>query len=354
MGREHVALALVSGGLDSTLAVRTLQEQGITVKALTFVSVFSHGRSPEGELAARVSMDRLGVELHVRESTTEMLRFVPSPRFGWGKHLNPCQDCRSYYLSVAKTMLEPLGASYVVTGEVLGQRPMSQHREALKRIEKAAGLERMVVRPLTALALEPTIPEERGWIDRGKLLGISGRSRSEQDVLTRRWNVTGYTPPAGGCLLTDAQFAWRLEDLLNWEELSALDAHLLKYGRHFRLDAETRTIVGRDERENAKLLTFRRTGDWVLVAAAGSSPETLLHGNASEKNLETAARLTARYSAHRRMPEVDVIACPADATMDDEDGASVVKSQTVLRVAPARDADIEALAIRRPVKRSAK
>jgi hypothetical protein len=295
-------------------------------------------------------MRRLGVELHVRDATRAMLGYVPAPRFGWGRHLNPCLDCRAYFLRVAREMMDDLGAAYVVTGEVLGQRPMSQHREAMARIEKTVGLERMVLRPLTAHRLEPTAPEERGWVDRARLRGIQGRSRSEQNRLAREWQLEGFTTPAGGCLLTDPQFAWKLEDLLNWEELTPFDAHLLKFGRHFRLDDRTRAVVGRDERENRAILTYRRPGDWILVAAAGRSPETLLRGPPSEANLALAARLTARYSAHREEDEVEVLAHPAAPTLPAGSAAAGAGDPRRLRVRPATREDIDRTAIRRREK----
>ncbi|MHC4249924.1 MAG: adenine nucleotide alpha hydrolase family protein, partial [Planctomycetota bacterium] len=167
------ALALLSGGLDSSLAVRVLLEQGVPVTALHFVSVFSGGRTADGRLRARAVADELGVPLVVRDATSAMLEFVPKPRFGWGRHLNPCIDCHSFQISVAKGMLEETGASFVVTGEVLGQRPMSQNCESLGRVAKASGMNGLLLRPLSALRLDPTTPEEKGWVDRSGLLGIS-------------------------------------------------------------------------------------------------------------------------------------------------------------------------------------
>jgi tRNA-specific 2-thiouridylase len=349
---KPTALALVSGGLDSTLAVRVLLEQGVPLKALHFVSAFSPGKSSAGGLAARRTMERLGVDLIVKDAMEDMLRFVPEPRFGWGKHLNPCLDCRAHHLSVAKTMLEDGGASYVVTGEVLGQRPMSQHRDAMARVERAAGLDGLILRPLSALNLEASIPEQRGWVDRAGLLGISGRSRSEQNVLVKKWGLSGFNAPAGGCLLTDPQFAWKLEDLLNYEGISAGDVHLLKYGRHFRLDARTRVIVGRDEMENAKIVSFRRGGDWLLVASAGSSPETLLRGDASDGHLALAARLTARYCSERHQRDVEILALPARATFSSRPTCGEDGGERRMTVRPASEDDIARLAIRRDDKKA--
>jgi len=353
--KRPMALALVSGGLDSSLAVRLLLEQGVPVTALHFVSVFSGGRTADGRLRARAVADELGVPLVVRDSTPAMLEFVPKPRFGWGKHLNPCMDCHSFQISTAMGMLEETGASFVATGEVLGQRPMSQNRESLGRVSKASAPNGLLLRPLSALALEPTIPEEKGWVDRSRLLGISGRSRSEQNALAQKWGLEEHGAPAGGCLLTDPQFAWKLQDLLSWEHsdgepLDANDVHLLKIGRHFRLDSGPRVVVGRNEAENAKVLSLARPGDWVFVAAAGSSPETLLRsaGDASEEDTVAAARLTARFSKHRALDEVDVIARPVRA----EGGAGVwlasAAEERRLAVAPADEGSVKSRVIRRP------
>jgi len=359
------ALALVSGGLDSALAVRVLLDQGVSVTALHFVSVFSPGRDPAGRLAAREVTRALGVPLIVKDATRAMLGFVPEPRYGWGRHVNPCIDCRVHHLREAKAMLKNLGAQYVATGEVLGQRPMSQHREALTRVERESGLEGLVLRPLSALNLDPTVPEREGWVDRARLLGISGRGRSEQNDLARRWGLTGYTAPAGGCLLTDPNFAWKMQDLLNWEgALTPRDAHLMKLGRHFRLAClracdsahrqadsrlPARVVVGRNERENAKLVTFRRAGDWLLVAAGGRSPETLLVGSGDaapdsmRNSLSTAARLTARYCGGRDLPEVEIVARPAveGEPVPSEEG------EVRLTVAPAGDEEVARLQVRR-------
>jgi len=348
-GDRPRALLLLSGGLDSAIAIRLLLDQGVGVTALHFVSAFSPGTGKDGSLRARAVADELGVELIVRDATPDMLEFVANPRFGRGRNMNPCIDCRAYHLGVAKSMLEETGASYVVTGEVLGQRPMSQHRGAMKRVEVAAGLDGLVVRPLTAHNLEPTAPEQNGWVDRERLLGISGRSRAEQNKLARMWGLKAHGTPAGGCLLTDRSFAWKLQDLLNYGDgLTAGDVHLLKLGRHFRLGPGSRAVVGRNERENAKMVSYRAPGDWILVAAAGSSPETLLRGETTPEQLEAAARLTARYSKHRRLAEVEIVARPvrSDGPEDRSWLPSGAEERTLL-VEPAGEEEIGKLAIRR-------
>ena len=384
-GDRPRALVLLSGGLDSAIAIRLMLDQGVGVTTLHFVSAFSPGTGKGGSLRARAVADELGVELIVRDATPDMLEFVANPRFGRGRNMNPCIDCRAYQLGVAKSMLEETGASYVVTGEVLGQRPMSQHRGAMKRIEEAAGLEGLVLRPLTAHNLDPTAPEEKGWVERERLLGISGRSRAEQNKLARMWGLKEHGTPAGGCLLTDRLFAWKLQDLLNYGDgLAANDVHLLKLGRHFRLGPGTRAVVGRNERENAKIVSYRAPGDWMLVAAAGSSPETLLRGETTPEHLdydraapseppsppsmpaeglagsrpsrrtdltehlEAAARLTARYSKHRRQSEVEIVARPVRSDgPEDRSWLPSAAEERTLRVAAAGEEEIAKLAIRR-------
>lgn len=335
------AIVLVSGGLDSALALALLREQDIEPVALHFVSVFSPGTGKaRGELAARTVCDGLGVELVVRSATRAQLEFLRSPRFGFGKNVNPCLDCRVYYLEQAKALMDERGAAFIATGEVLGQRPMSQRPDALRKVERAAGLEGLVLRPLSAGLLPETLPEKSGVVDRSRLPSIRGRERKEQFKLAERLRVTGFTQPAGGCLLTDPEFAWKVRDLLDHEgRIEPNDAHLLKLGRHFRLAPRTRAVVGRNLEENARLLTYRRPGDWVLVAAGGSSPETVLRGEISDEHLETAARITARYSKARSAPEVEVAAAPARAC----EGPG-----RRLTVRPAAEDEVKRLALRRP------
>ena len=294
---KPTALALVSGGLDSTLAVRVLLEQGVPLKALHFVSAFSPGKSSAGGLAARRTMERLGVDLIVKDAMEDMLRFVPEPRFGWGKHLNPCLDCRAHHLSVAKTMLEDGGASYVVTGEVLGQRPMSQHRDAMARVERAAGLDGLILRPLSALNLEASIPEQRGWVDRAGLLGISGRSRSEQNVLVKKWGLSGFNAPAGGCLLTDPEVAARLRDLFaHVPGYTHRDLVLLTIGRHFRLSPSLRVVLGRTREENEKLLALAVPGDTVFMPEDFRGPTALAAGDVDSAAEKMIGEIIPAYS----------------------------------------------------------
>jgi tRNA U34 2-thiouridine synthase MnmA/TrmU len=221
--------------------------------------------------------------------------------------MNPCIDCRIFMLKKAKAYMEESGASFIVTGEVLGQRPMSQRRDAMRLIEKEAGLEGLILRPLSAQFLPVTLPEREGWIDREKLLNIQGRSRKPQMKLAEQFNIRDYPCPAGGCLLTDPGFARRIRDLMEHQyDFSLNDVHLLKFGRHFRLSPTVKLVVGRNEEENQKIETFSLAGDVLLKTVSYPGPVSLLRGEADEMERERAASITARYSKAKGMEKVEV------------------------------------------------
>lgn len=254
------AIALLSGGLDSTLAVKMLIDQGVEVVALNFTSAFctctSRARRESGcaHEAVRVGRD-LGVEVKLLPKGKDYLEVVRRPRFGRGSGMNPCIDCRIYMLRKAAAMMDDLGASFLVTGEVLGQRPMSQHRQAIELIEREAGLRGKILRPLSALEFDPTDAEREGVVDRAKLLGITGRSRRPQMALALGLSIADYPCPAGGCLLTDKNFSERLRDAYNHipGELDAREMELLKIGRHFRLSSGAKAVLGHDQAENERI-----------------------------------------------------------------------------------------------------
>jgi tRNA U34 2-thiouridine synthase MnmA/TrmU len=199
-------------------------------------------------------------------------------------------------LRKAKEIMREVGASFVATGEVLGERPMSQNRSALRIVERESGLEGLLLRPLSAKLLPPTIPEKEGWVDREKLLDIRGRSRKRQVELAEKWGIKDYPSPAGGCLLTDPQFSRRLRDLMENEELSKENVLLLKIGRHFRLRKGVKLVVGRNKEENERLRELFREGDSLLQAYSHKGPDAILRGNASEEDIILAGRIVARYS----------------------------------------------------------
>ncbi|MGB9907695.1 MAG: tRNA 4-thiouridine(8) synthase ThiI [Candidatus Saccharicenans sp.] len=256
------ALLLFSGGLDSVLAGKLLEEQGIEVVGLTFRSQFF------GAEAAVRAAEELGWPLLVVDLSQEQIELVENPKYGYGRRLNPCIDCHGQMARVAGRLLGKYQADFVATGEVLGERPMSQNRQSLVIVEKLSGLKGLVLRPLSARLLEPTIPEEKGLVDRERLLDICGRSRKRQLELAEKYGLKEYPTPAGGCLLTDPVFSARLRRLMEWRgKLRAEDIDLIKTGRVF-FESDGLIVVGRDERENEKIAGLVGQSD-ILVTTAG-------------------------------------------------------------------------------------
>jgi len=296
------AIALLSGGLDSRLAIKVMQEQGIEVEALNYVTAFCRCTSNDScKLEALKASEQLGVKIRVINNSREFLEVVKAPRHGYGSNMNPCIDCRIQMFKDAAHYMRKSGAKFMITGEVLGQRPMSQRREAMSLIDREAGLKGLILRPLSARFLEPTIPEKEGWVDREKLPAIKGRSRKEQFQLADLLQIKDYPCPAGGCLLTDPEFSHRLRELMDHSELTLNDVHLLKVGRHFRIDPGTKAIVGRNEKDNEKLFTRSREDDLLLEIPDVPGPRTLLRGAGTDENVSAAASLTVLY-AHRAEP----------------------------------------------------
>jgi tRNA U34 2-thiouridine synthase MnmA/TrmU len=292
----HVrAVALLSGGLDSTLAVKLMLDQGIDVFALTFTSPFC-GRNCHVECEAVKVAKKYGIPIKIVDKGLEYLRVIRNPKHGYGSGVNPCIDCRIFMLKKAKQYAREIGASFIFTGEVLGERPMSQHKRAFEIIEQESGLRGKILRPLSARLLPPTEAELKGWVDRSKLLAISGRSRRPQIELAKALDITDYPTPAGGCLLTNKEFAARLRDLFAHRmRIRLRDVLMLKVGRHFRLN-KNKIVVGRNKEENKILLSFDDGHLTYLEVPNFGSPVTVLDGKFNKKALLVAARLTARYS----------------------------------------------------------
>jgi tRNA U34 2-thiouridine synthase MnmA/TrmU len=302
------AIALLSGGLDSTLAAKVVMEQGIELEALNFLTVFCTCTN-RGEtcLASQKAVENLGISLRVFNVSEEYLDVVKHPKHGYGSNMNPCIDCRIFMLKKAKTYMEGAGASFIITGEVLGQRPMSQRRDSMRLIEKEAGLEGFILRPLSAKLLPASIPEKEGWVDREKLLNMQGRSRKPQIRLADHFGIQDYPCPAGGCLLTDPGFAKRMKDLIDHNpNFSLNDVHLLKVGRHFRLSPKTKVIVGRNEEENRKIQTFSQEKDILLKVSKFPGPLSLLRGKLEAEDIEKVAAITAHYSKAKGLGEIEV------------------------------------------------
>ena len=286
------AICLHSGGLDSSLAIMLMKEQGIEPIAVHFVSPFwgREGKSPSEVTAEAMNVGHLAVPMG-----EEYLEIVRKPRHGYGKNANPCIDCHLHMIRKSGELMGEVGASFVVTGEVLGQRPMSQRPDALRRIEKECGLEGLLLRPLSARLLPETIPEREGWVDRDKLLAISGRSRAEQMRLAEEKGLTGYSTPAGGCLLTDPVHSRKVRDLIEHGDLTMLQAQRLRLGRHFRLPSGSKLVIGRNQEENEKLTASLQAGDIAIITVTCPGPVAVLTGPGAAGETALAASMVARY-----------------------------------------------------------
>ncbi len=292
------AILLLSGGLDSILAGRLLLEQGIEVEAVNFTSPFCTC-TPKGFgcSAAKQAADRMGVPVKVFACGQDYLDVMKRPRFGRGRGMNACLDCRIFIFSRAAAYQRERGADFIATGEVLGERPMSQRRRAMELIESEAGLDGLILRPLCARSLPPSLPEQRGLVDRSRLQAIQGRSRKPQLELAARLGVADYPCPAGGCLLTDRDFAAKFSELLVHDPGFGLeDAKLLKHGRHFRLPDGSKAVLGREEAENGRLIGLKRAGDVILEPEDLPGPTGLVRGSGGEDGLMLAAGLIAAYT----------------------------------------------------------
>ncbi|MEM1592555.1 MAG: 7-cyano-7-deazaguanine synthase [Candidatus Bathyarchaeia archaeon] len=287
------ALALLSGGLDSVLAVKLVQEQGVDIEAINFITPFSI--NVKGNLVREIAKN-IGIPLKVVDIGLEYLRIIRRPRFGYGRYMNPCIDCRIFMLKEAKKYAEEIGAQFIVTGEVLDERPMSQNMKALMIIEEESSLKGRILRPLSAKLLPETVVEKEGIIDRSRLLDIRGRSRRRQLMLAKELGITSYEWPSGGCLLTYREFSAKLRDLLKHKKrISLSDLKLLRIGRHFRY-MDNKIIVGRNYEENQKLLMLKAKSDYVFEAQGCGSPITILQGPKTRQAVLKAAQLTAYYS----------------------------------------------------------
>ncbi len=305
------AIGLVSGGLDSTLAVALVLRQGIEVRAVNFRTGFG---GPVGDSCAvenRLSQVFTGdffkqfsgklsfEQLDIGDGYLDVLN---NPKYGFGKNVNPCIDCRIYGFRNAKAHMERIGADFIFTGEVLAQRPMSQHRNTMSQIANQSGMKGLVLRPLSAQLLQPTIAEEQGLIDRSQLMNISGRGRKRQIAMAKELGLEDYPQPAGGCCyLTDPGYARRFRDLVQYREQGQLvirDFQLLKLGRHLRLADDFKVIVGRNEEEN-QILEENFSDHPALELVDAPGPLVLIEGRVTEERIELAARITARYSKCR-------------------------------------------------------
>jgi tRNA-specific 2-thiouridylase len=327
MGETRKAAALISGGLDSLLAAKVIQDQGVHVEGINFYTGFcveghTHAirkkdrAKPKRNNALWVA-EQLGIRLHIIDIIEEYKDVVLNPRHGYGANLNPCLDCKVFMVQKARQWMEQQGFDFIITGEVIGQRPKSQRKDTMPVVARESGADDLLLRPLCAKNLPPTRPEREGWVDREKLHDFGGRSRKPQIALAARYGFADYAQPAGGCcFLTDAQYSHKLADL--WKargerryELD--DIMLLKVGRHLRPRRHFKLIIGREEGENRFLHGYRKQFTH-LLPVSHNGPLVLIDGEVDADDLTLAARLTARYSQGRAAEQVQVEIHTRDGT----------------------------------------
>ncbi len=287
------AIALFSGGLDSTLAIKLIRDQGIEVLAVNINTGFG---STKDRLDHMQSMcDQVGAELKIIDIQSEFLQDVLfDPKHGYGKNFNPCIDCHAKMFAVAKRIMEAEGASFLISGEVMGQRPMSQNKDALQTVLNESNCDGLLLRPMSALRLAPTIAEEKGWVDRDRLEGITGRSRDRQLALAKEIGLDDFESPGGGCLLTDENFGKKMFDFIKYDKFEVKDIPVMKFGRHFRLSDGAKLVIGRNQEENSYLQDIDNEKYFHLRTVGIPGPHALLSksATASDKDLAIKAILT--------------------------------------------------------------
>jgi tRNA-specific 2-thiouridylase len=293
------AISLLSGGLDSTLSTKLILDQGIEVVGLHFTSHFASKNDKERGMQALRTADELGIRLIVIDKGPEYLEVIKKPRYGYGKNMNPCIDCRIFMLQKTETIMAEEEAGFLITGEVVGQRPMSQKRYTIELIEKRSGLNGLIVRPLSGKLFPPTRPEQEGIIDRERLLNLSGRSRESQYNLVAFHHMKEFARPGGGCLLTDPIFGRKLKDFMSTNpQFTLRDIDLLTMGRYFRLDKDTTLFIGRNQEENERLESLWTTPYILLSPNVFKGPKGIMKGVLTEETIKIAAHIIAFYSKH--------------------------------------------------------
>jgi tRNA-specific 2-thiouridylase len=296
------ALGLCSGGLDSMLSALLLRKQGIDVQWVMFETpFFSSDKAKEASKATRIP-------LIVDNITPAYIEMLKNPRCGYGKNMNPCMDCHALMFNLAGSIMKEKGLDFLFSGEVLGQRPMSQTTNSLRYVEKQSGFDGYILRPLSAKRLPVTIPEQQGWVDRDLLLDITGRSRKPQIKLAKEFGISKFPAPAGGCLLTDKGFASRLKDLFDYQDAYAeRELYLLRYGRHLRLNPATKIVIGRTQRDNENIKKLYAPDlDTLIKIKTIPGPLVLIPNDSGEESKMLAASICVGYSKAPEITPVEV------------------------------------------------
>jgi tRNA-specific 2-thiouridylase len=297
------ALGLCSGGLDSMLAGLVLRDQGIDVEWITFETPFFSAAK------ARRASEKTGIALTVQPIYPIYIKMLRNPPAGYGKQMNPCMDCHALMFKLAGEIMREKNFDFLFSGEVLGQRPMSQTKSALRYVEKHSGFDGYILRPLTAKNLPETVPEKEGLVNRERLLDFKGRGRKSQIALAQKYGLKDYPTPAGGCLLTDVGYSRRLKDLFAHQtDCTEEEMHLLKYGRHFRINPQAKIIVGRTREDNENILKYHNPQTDTLVDVKNyASPMVLVPHGASKDAIYLAGSICVGYSKAPNLTPVDVV-----------------------------------------------
>ena len=288
------AIALFSGGLDSTLAIKLIRDQGIDVLAINISTGF--GSTKDRREHMENMCKQVGAEFKIVDIQSEYLQDVLfDPKHGYGKNFNPCIDCHAKMFAVAKRIMEAEGASFLISGEVMGQRPMSQNKDALQTVLDESNCDGLLLRPMSALRLAPTIAEQNGWVDRDRLEGITGRSRERQLELAKEIGLEDFESPGGGCLLTDENFSKKMFDIVKHDTFEVKDIPIMKFGRHLRLSENAKLVVGRNKEENEHLQNVENDKYYHVKTVGIPGPHALLSKTASEEDKELATRVVLTY-----------------------------------------------------------
>ena len=318
--KQIKAVSLISGGLDSMLATKLIQEQGIHVEGINFFTGFcveghTHAirKQKENKIKRNNSLwvaEQLGIKLHIIDVIEEYKDVLLNPKYGYGQNMNPCLDCKIFMVKKAKEWAKENGFDFIITGEVIGQRPMSQRKDTMPVIQKQSGIDDLLLRPLCAHNLPETKPEREGWVDRSKLKGITGRGRKEQISMAKQYGIDDYASPAGGCcFLTDKKYSDKLVDLWkakNTREYEFDDIMLLKVGRHVRIKPEYKLIIGREEGENNYLFGYKRQFT-SAYCSSHAGPVILIDGEFDKADEEEVAKILGRFTQGKNDEKVTIV-----------------------------------------------